>query len=173
MKVQYTLEQPQMHALYRRYFNAVDLFNKAALQPGTLTDVWKTKKAHRRLFAATWAWIDTNAMLAYLRCNPDKKMTKREWYMALVDTCINNQFAPCRPRGVPEVPRGHESIAQGSQTQCWVCTRRTQWKCACGRPVCGPSTRAKERGGDKPEARTCRWDRWEGVRAGLDYHCLP
>jgi len=144
--VEYTLEQPQMHALYRKHFNAVDLFNKASLQPGTLTDVWKTRKAHRRLFAATWAWIETNGMLAYQMHNPDRKMCKREWYLALVDACINNPFSPIRPRGVPEVPSGHESVTQGSQASCWVCGHRTQWKCGCGRPVCGASTRAKERG---------------------------
>ena len=75
VKVQCTLEQPQMHALYRKHFNAVDLFNKASLHLRTLTDVWKTKKAQKRLFAATWSWIERNAMLACHRHNPDRKMT--------------------------------------------------------------------------------------------------
>ena len=70
VKTTYTLDQPDMHAQYRKYFNAVDKFNKAALQPGTLSDVWRTKKAHRRLFAATWAWVETNAQLAYNKYNP-------------------------------------------------------------------------------------------------------
>ena len=165
-----------MHALYRKHFNAVDLFNKASLQPGTVTDVWKTKKAHMRLFAATWAWIETNGMMAYHRHNPDWKMTKREWYLALVDAYINNPFSSIRPRGVPEVPNGHKSVTQGSKAQCWVCEHKTQWKCSCGRPVCGASTKAKERGGEKAaqeEPRTCRWDQWQAVRAGAPYHCLP
>jgi len=40
--------------------------------------VWKIKKAHRRLFAATWAWIETNAQLAFNKCNPVVKPSKKE-----------------------------------------------------------------------------------------------
>jgi len=39
VKTTYTLDQPDMHSQYRKYFNAVDRFDKAALQPGTLSDV--------------------------------------------------------------------------------------------------------------------------------------
>ncbi|NBX97432.1 hypothetical protein EBQ81_01010, partial [bacterium] len=106
VKAQYTLEQPQVHALYRKYFNAVDLFNKASGQPGTLPDVWKTKKAYRRLFAATVAWIETNAMLAFNKNRASSKLTKQQWFMRLSEACINNPFAPPRP-GAADIFQGH------------------------------------------------------------------
>lgn len=35
----YELEQPDMHALYRINFNSVDVFNKYATGPNSLTNV--------------------------------------------------------------------------------------------------------------------------------------
>ena len=152
VKTTYTLDQPDMHAQYRKYFNAVDKFNKAALQPGTLSDVWRTKKAHRRLFAATWAWVETNAQLAYNKYNPATKLTKREWYLALSDACLNNPFCPPRPRLQP-VSSVHTALQKSSQGRCCLCTRKTGWKCGCGRPFCGNVTRAKQRGGGEGRAQ--------------------
>lgn len=40
VKQRYELDQPNMLALYRRHFNAVDLFNGCALQSNTLPDMW-------------------------------------------------------------------------------------------------------------------------------------
>jgi len=100
-KSRYTLDQPQMHAMYRGKFNVVDLFNKASGQPGTLQDTWRTKKVHKRLFAASISWIETNASLAFAKYNPTVTLTKREWYETLSEACLNNPFAPCRPRTMP------------------------------------------------------------------------
>ena len=169
MKTTYTLDQPDMHAQYRKYFNAVDKFNKAALQPGTLSDVWRTKKAHRRLFAATWAWVETNAQLAYNKYNPATKLTKREWYLGLSDACLNNPFAPPWPRTLPLSPL-HSTLEQSSMARCWHCKTKTQWKCGCGRPFCGNTTRAKERGGVKPKPRGCWGLHKDAVRDGQEGH---
>ena len=146
-----------MHAMYRGKFNVVDLFNKASCQPGTLQDTWRTKKVHKRLFAASISWIETNASLAFAKYNPTVTLTKREWYETLSEACLNNPFAPCRPRTMPTPPR-HEGITQGGGGTCRVCGKKSQWKCACGRAVCGPCTRARVTGGVKPPARLC----WKG-----------
>jgi len=60
---------------------------------------WKTKKAHKRLFASSWAMIETNAQLAFTKTNPTKKMTKHEWFLALSESCIHNPFRTARNLG--------------------------------------------------------------------------
>jgi len=100
-KSRYTLDQPQMHAMYRGKFNVVDLFNKASGQPGTLRDTWRTKKVHKRLFAASISWIETNASLAFAKYNPTVTLTKREWYETLSEACLNN---PSRLAGQGQCP---------------------------------------------------------------------
>jgi len=69
VKSRYELDQPEMHATYRRYAPAVDQYNKLALQPGTLTDLWQTKNTWHRLWAATLSFVETNAQLAYHQGN--------------------------------------------------------------------------------------------------------
>ncbi|NDG03521.1 MAG: hypothetical protein EB119_10125 [Synechococcaceae bacterium WBB_34_004] len=169
VKAQYTLEQPQVHALYRKYFNAVDLFNKASGQPGTLPDVWKTKKAYRRLFAATVAWIETNAMLAFNKNRGGSKLTKQQWFMRLSEACINNPFAPPRP-GAADIFQGHGGPKMDSHANCWVCGTKTKWKCFCGRAVCGPTTRAVVRGGPKRQPNACYDKHKEAVLDGNVWH---
>lgn len=169
VKSRYTLDQPKMHAIYRRYYNAVDLHNRAALQPGTLPDTWKTKKCHRRLFAASIAWIETNAMLAYNKINSANPLTKQQWFRALSHWCIENPFRPPRPRAI-DVVEGHGGPAIGSQALCWVCKSRTNWKCACGRPICGSTTRAKSRGGVKAQPRECYMTHLAAVFEGDEAH---
>ena len=142
VKQTYTLDQPNMHATYRKYFNAVDLFNKASLQPGTLVDTWHTKKAHKRLFAATWAWIETNGMLAYNRQNPHARLTKQQWFKALAEACVNNPFKPHVPKVIHAVEE-HGGPVSSCNGSCWVCKKVTKRKCKCGRPVCGLDTRAR------------------------------
>ena len=57
----YTLPQPRMHAMYRKYSNTVDVCNKVALGPGTIQDVWQTKKVNHRLFGFCLVMCETNA----------------------------------------------------------------------------------------------------------------
>jgi len=142
-------------AKYRKYFNAVDKFNsRLDLDAGTLSICAKNQKAHMRLFAVTWALIETNAQLAYDKYNPAVKLTKREWYLALSDACLNNPSHPPGPRTLA-VSNIHNTPAQSRPVgRCRLCGRKTQWKCGCGRPFCGIHTRAKERG-VKPRPNGC------------------
>jgi len=66
-----------------------------------------------------------------------------------------------------------KGITQGRGGTCWVCGKKSQWKCACGRAVCGPSTRARVRGGVKPPARLCWKGHMDAVNAGVEAHTLP
>ena len=174
VKSKYELEQPNMHALYRKYFNAVDRFNKASMQPGTLPDVWQTKSAWHRLFAATVSWMETNAFLAYNQSREQNdKLTKGQWYAALSDACVNNPFAPVLPRAVVEFMVGHSGLAQSKQGLCWICKHKTNWKCSCGRAICSNVTRAKRVNGAleaRPVARDCLLAHLSQVQQGVIAH---
>jgi len=107
VRTRYELEQPSMHATYRAYAPAVDQFNKLALQPGTLTDIWQTKDTFVRMWAATLSFIESNAQLAYHQGNTQGlHMTKGQWYKALAHSCIQNPFSLVVSRGVGLAP-GH------------------------------------------------------------------
>ena len=142
VKVRYELEQPDMHATYRKFAPAVDQYNKLALQPGTLTDLWQTKNTWHRLWAATLSFIETNAQQAYHQGNTlGVQMTKGQWYSALAQACINNPFAPVQPRVVGPTS-GHTQLQRSKQGLCWMCNKKTNWKCTCLRAFCGNTTRA-------------------------------
>ncbi|NDC57150.1 MAG: hypothetical protein EBZ69_10175 [Alphaproteobacteria bacterium] len=169
IKSRYTLQQPDMHATYRKHCGAVDQFNKMSLQPGTLHDVWKTVSCNRRLFAATLSWIETNAQLAFRHHSEKGKVTKQQWYGMLSDACIHNPFAPAQPPPNLFV-EGHDGPFKGTQGKCWVCRHRTNWKCQCGRPICGLATRAAVRGGPQPSPRTCFKKHMQAVFDGKKGH---
>ena len=120
----------------------------------TLVDTWHTKKAHKRLFAANWAWIETNGMLAYNRQNPHARLTKQQWFRALAEACVNNPFKPHVPRVIPAVQE-HGGPVSSCNGSCWVCKKVTKRKCKCGRPVCGTDTRAPSGRAERPQAREC------------------
>ena len=146
VKVRYELEQPDMHATYRKYAPAVDQYNKLALQPGTLTDMWQTRNTWHRLWAATLSFVETNAQLAYQQGNTQGiQLTKGEWFCALAKVCINNPFAPAQPRVVGPAG-GHTQLLRSKQGLCWICRKKTNWKCSCGRAFCGNSTRTRKTG---------------------------
>lgn len=66
-RVCYQLDQPQMHALYRNNFNAVDVMNRLSQGPGCLSKAWATYNALHRLFAASLSACVTNAYQAWLQ----------------------------------------------------------------------------------------------------------
>ena len=129
-----------MHALYRKHFNACDQFNKAALQPGTLTDVWHTRSGWHRLFAATVSFIETNAFLAFNACNRSRvKMTKAQWYRGLSEALINNPWSGPVARGLgPSFDSVGHSMGPrtNKQARCDLCSNKTYFKCSCGRALC-------------------------------------
>jgi len=90
---------------------------------------------HKRLFASSWDWIETNAQLAFTKTNPTKKMTKHEWFLALSESCIHNPFRPARIRALTQVGP-HGNLSRGSQAMCWMCKARTSWKCGCWTCLC-------------------------------------
>ena len=71
----YTLKQPDMHAQYRRFFNAVDNFNRLATGPLCVSSVWHTQNVWHRIFAATLGMIKVNGYLAIIQHG---SATKRE-----------------------------------------------------------------------------------------------
>lgn len=144
-KVRYELEQPAMHATYRKYAPAVDQFNKLSMQPGTLTDVWETMCEWHRLFAATLAMTESNAQRAY-ETTTGAHLTKQQWFNALAQACKHNPFALARPRTVAP-SQGHTALVKAKQGVCWFkdCKKKTNWKCTCHRAFCGNTTRANKR----------------------------
>lgn len=61
----YELPMPGMHALYRRYFNAVDLFNRDCFGPRSMQMAIRTHSWYRRFFLALLGMCETNAMNAH------------------------------------------------------------------------------------------------------------
>jgi hypothetical protein len=59
--IQYSLDPPAMHALYRNNFNAVDVMNIFSQGPGCLSNAWQTYDVRHRLFAASLSAFVTNA----------------------------------------------------------------------------------------------------------------
>lgn len=77
VRQQYTLEQPNMHSIYRSKFNAVDLFNRDAMGPLSVQFAVRTKSWYRRVFLALLGMSETNAMLAYRKVKGD--ITRYDW----------------------------------------------------------------------------------------------
>jgi hypothetical protein len=82
-----TLNQPAMHALSRSHFNAVDLFNRLAFGPGSVSAAINTKSADTRLFLACLAVVVTNAFFA---CKERNGLTSKD----MTDGRV--QSAPCQ-----------------------------------------------------------------------------
>ena len=69
-KYSYCLEQPDTHALYRKYFNVIDLINRGREAGTALHDIWDTKDWIKRLFSTTIGFVEGNAIHAHLQLNP-------------------------------------------------------------------------------------------------------
>jgi len=69
------LQQPNMHAIYRTFFNAVDVHNKLALGPRSVCSVGANHLL-LKLWLAVVAIAETNAFLLYSRA---KKLTTSEY----------------------------------------------------------------------------------------------
>jgi hypothetical protein len=145
-KSTYTLEQPQMHALYRANFNAVDMFNRMSLAPGSLVEVWQTPRAWHRVFAGVLSFIETNAFFAFNAYNDMRvKLTKAQWHSTLADALVNNPFLPRAPEQVlsAEALEGHGTLTRGKQARCAMCPNRSVQRCQCGVALCSPMTGRK------------------------------
>ena len=147
VRERYVLEQPEVAALYRKFFPAVDQFNRSAVGPGSVVDVWNTKSQMNRFFAATLGFAETNAYRSFklFACNvPNKeKMTRHQWKTALSMSLIHN---PWRTSNQPERPihvSGHRAMKHVTcrgTLNCSRCRKETRWQCVCGVVLCPPST---------------------------------
>lgn len=81
-----------MHDIYRRHFNAVDLFNRDCFGSHSLQFAIQTKCWWRRMFLALLGMCDTNALKAYR--HTVGPMPRYEWLVLLSDKLINNPFLP-------------------------------------------------------------------------------
>jgi hypothetical protein len=142
----YTLAQPKMHAMYRKFSGAVDVFNKVALGPGGIQDVWKTKNLWMRMYGASLAICETNAYFAYMaHGSPATGYDRHAWHEQLSEALINNQWLGAR---LTQQVGGEEGLttldahgyikSDGKKLKCVYCGGRTRFACMCGVVVCSP-----------------------------------
>ena len=86
----YELPQPNMHATYRRYFNAVDLFNRDCFGPLSVQFAVRTQSWYRRFFLAVLGMCETNALMAYRQ--EVGEMSRYEWLAKLSEALIENPW---------------------------------------------------------------------------------
>jgi hypothetical protein len=146
----YIMQQPQVFEMYRSEFNSVDQADKAALGPHSLCDVWQTKKALHRLFAASLAFCESNGYHAMKSTNPKcVKMTRDEWRKSLAYalTCAGSLTG--RQRLDMDVQSHTIMVPIHGQKRCTVCVgsgpngtwgKQTKFACQCGTAVCSPTT---------------------------------
>jgi hypothetical protein len=61
----YDVVQREVHGVYRRHFNAIDIHNKLACGSGIVGHAWKSKSPLMKIFLYTLAIVETNAYMAY------------------------------------------------------------------------------------------------------------
>jgi hypothetical protein len=156
------LEQPQIHAIYRTFFNAVDVHNKLALGPRSATAMC-AKSLPLKIWLATLAMAATNAYLAYSKA---AKLTSEDYSNSDFKTDLVQGLLECagrssvqaqagaEPEGrltratlvatadkrmtMPPGLRGHGlSSHKDKRRKCTECGNMTKTICECGRAVCG------------------------------------
>lgn len=79
-----------MHDIYRKQFNAVDLFNRDCFGKHTVQFAVQTKSWWRRMFLALLGMCETNAMKAYrYTVGP---VGRYDWIELLSEALINNPY---------------------------------------------------------------------------------
>lgn len=141
----YELPMPEMHALYRRYFNAVDLFNRDCFGPKSVQMSIKTHSWYRRFFLAILGMCETNAMNAY---RMEKGHIERfTWLSKLAEVLIYNPEVVDSDAGIEETGGDvseHCNLHYHNHAfRCWACGRLTHWRCGCGAGLCAAGTSDK------------------------------
>lgn len=140
----YNVAFPGMHDEYRKYFNAVDLFNRSCFGNHSVQFAVKTRSWSRRLFLAILGMCETNAFNAYKYVKGD--LTRYEWLVRLSHALLNNPWveAPARePRAAPVVPSATpcgNQVYTLHRVNCATCGKKSQWKCGCGKHFCRSGT---------------------------------
>lgn len=148
----YELPMPEMHALYRRYFNAVDLFNRDCFGPKSVQMSIRTHSWYRRFFLAMLGMCETNAMNAYrYSVGPIERF---EWLAKLANALIYNDAATDTDAGVQEADISvHCNLHYIKSTaKCTMDGRLTHWRCGCGEALCAPGK------SDKLDRGPCYYD---------------
>ena len=93
--VEYHLKQPEISALYRKYFNKIDVHNHIRHSTPSFSDVWGTNTWWHRDFAEMLGFIQTNAHLAWNHFSPQGKalpLHYKQFQKKLAARLINNKF---------------------------------------------------------------------------------
>lgn len=153
VKLRYTLDHPDVHSMYRRFFNGVDKWNKHALGPRTVMHSIQTTEWWKRVFLTFLAACITNAWLAFKwhrvklgLSAPDQNSFKKELAKQMMEcrfeATLLVAIKTLRTHNI-EVP--FEALHQhsyyvGKKSKnsglCCVCATRTALFCECGKPVC-------------------------------------
>jgi hypothetical protein len=158
------LEQPNVHYLYRSFFNAVDVHNKLAVGPRSVCKV-VVGSLPLKLWLGLLALAETNAYLVYIKhkkytsemySHPDFKADLEE---DLLKRAQEGDASSEEATGV-RTRRSDESVASGGyerdrkrmppglqghtlmrdenrNRRCMVCGVKTKMLCGCGRAICG------------------------------------
>ena len=69
-KFVWTVDQPDTHAIYRDYFNVIDLINRGREAGTALHDIWCPQDWIKRLFSTTIGFVEGNALNAHEQLHP-------------------------------------------------------------------------------------------------------
>ena len=142
----YVCTQPEMHDMYRRHFNAIDLFNRDCFGSHSLQFAVTTKSWSRRMFLAVLGMCETNALNAYrATVGP---MERYAWLNALADKLIHNPWLEEEEDVVMSQPMQFQPQAVecglqyrlNGRAKCEVCGALSQWRCPCGFTCCRATT---------------------------------
>ena len=69
-KFVWSVRSPDTHALYREYFNVIDLINRGREAGTALHDIWVPQDWIKRLFSTTIGFVEGNALNAHNQLHP-------------------------------------------------------------------------------------------------------
>jgi hypothetical protein len=144
-----SLEQWDIHATYRRYFNAIDKHNSKRQGPASFEDTWKTHKWWLREFQMLVGMSEVNAYLLWKRFKPgqndcDASLFRRRLAFQLLHHPVRliereESLAMTRSRrlgiaGAPEHylvqnPKGGKNRLK--RLHCRYCDKKSAYSCAC------------------------------------------
>ena len=158
-----TLEQMNIHEIYRKYFNALDRHNSVRQGGHCFEDSWKTQNWFVRDFQMIWGITEVNAWLLYKRFKPGYAyLSFNNFRRALAGQLLTHpkwlgeqaQQRLLRIRPTTLVVQGdpHPLVSIGYnevtgfrlQKACAYCGKFTTWQCMCkvdetsgfGIPIC-------------------------------------
>ena len=138
----YELPMSEFHALYRRYFNAIDLFNRDCFGPMSIQLTIKTKSWYRRFFLALLGMCETSAMNAYRM--EVGHIERFVWLSKLAHALIYNPYVVDSDAGIEEAEcevSEHSNLHYHNHTfKCSSCRALTHWRCGCGLALCSAGT---------------------------------